>query len=301
METREQAGGVARRVTRGEPELRVTGDGSHTLYLPWMDEHYHSLFGAVTESKHLFIGAGLEYLISKRESEGTVPQAGIGSRHPDSGNSASKYPDSGSSASRHPDSGSRDSSSGRHPGSSAGKPADDSSHHSKPLTILEAGFGTGLNALLTALYATEHRSTICYLSLETSPLPMELINRLNYGSLTGEEGMRLFTEIHETPWNSPIELNEWFTLEKRITDLTTEGAEGAYDLIYFDPFGPDKQPAMWSSDVMARISGMSHPGTVLVTYSAKGEVKRKLKRYGFEVTLLPGPRGKRVITRAVKK
>jgi len=77
--------------------------------------------------------------------------------------------------------------------------------------------------------------------------------------------------------------------------------EGLYDLVYFDAFGPDKQPEMWSREVMQKIAAVTHPGSVFVTYSAKGELKRNLRDLGFEVTLLPGPPGKRVMIRAVKK
>jgi tRNA U34 5-methylaminomethyl-2-thiouridine-forming methyltransferase MnmC len=84
-------------------------------------------------------------------------------------------------------------------------------------------------------------------------------------------------------------------------DLTSMSIEGLYDLVYFDAFGPGKQPEMWSREIMQKITAVTHPGTVFVTYSAKGELKRTLRSLGFEVALLPGPPGKRVMTRAVKK
>lgn len=216
-------------------QLIITADGSHTLYVPGMDEHYHSRFGAMTESKHIFINAGL---------------ASLG------------------------------------PG---------------PVSILEVGFGTGLNALLTAIHAEKHDIAVSYTSLEKYPIDPSLVSQLNYGILAGEGGQQLFSAIHDAPWNTPAGINEYFTLEKRVSDLTTEDLTGVYDLIYFDAFGPDKQPDMWSEEVMRRIANGTRPGSVLVTYSAKGTLKRMLRALGFDVTLLPGPPGKRVITRAVKR
>jgi tRNA U34 5-methylaminomethyl-2-thiouridine-forming methyltransferase MnmC len=216
-------------------ELRMTDDGSHTLYVPALDEHYHSHFGALTESKHIFINAGLASLKSKKVS------------------------------------------------------------------ILEIGFGTGLNALLTAMYAEDNKVTIHYVTLEKYPLDSSLLSRLNYPIITGTADRELFESIHNAPWEKPVNLTPWFTLEKRLTDLTSMSVEGLYDLVYFDAFGPGKQPEMWSREVMQKIAAITHLESVFVTYSAKGDLKRILRALGFEVALLPGPPGKRVITRAVKK
>ena len=218
-----------------ETKLIITQDGSHTLYVPGMDEHYHSRFGAMTESRHIFINAGLASLS---------------------------------------------------PGDTA---------------ILEVGFGTGLNALLTAIHAGHVKIHVTYTTLEKEPLSASIIGRLNYGTLAGEDGEGLFRSIHEAPWNKPFPITDWFTIEKRLTDLTIEDPMGTYDLVYFDAFGPDKQPEMWSEAVMRRIAAVTHQGSVFVTYSAKGDLKRMLRSLGYEVSLLPGPPGKRVITRAVKR
>ncbi|MDX9729377.1 MAG: tRNA (5-methylaminomethyl-2-thiouridine)(34)-methyltransferase MnmD [Bacteroidales bacterium] len=215
--------------------LIITSDGSHTLYVPGMDEHYHSRFGALTESQHIFINAGLASLTTG------------------------------------------------------------------PVSILEVGFGTGLNALLSVIYSETNKIAVSYTSLEKYPLDPSLVSQLNYGSLAGEGGQDLFNAIHEAPWNLPSRINDWFTLEKRVSDLTTEEPAGSYDLIFFDAFGPDKQPEMWTEAVFSKIAAVTHPGSVFVTYSAKGTLKRMLRSLGFEVALLPGPPGKRVITRAVKR
>ena len=217
------------------PELKITQDGSHTLYVPSLDEHYHSHFGAITESKHIFIEAGLASL------------------------------------------------------------------QRSDVSILEVGFGTGLNALLTALYAGEHKVSVTYSSLEKYPLAAEVVKQLNYGSLVGSRGAELFESIHSAPWGVHVPITEWFSLNKVLSDLTADDPEGLFDLVYFDAFGPDKQPEMWTEEVIRRIAAVTRSGSVLVTYSAKGNLKRMLRSLGFEVTLLPGPPGKRVMTRAVKR
>ncbi len=217
------------------PELKITQDGSHTLYVPEIDEHYHSHFGAITESQHIFINAGLASL------------------------------------------------------------------ESEAVSIFEVGFGTGLNALLSAIHAEDNKMRVSYTSLEKYPLDQAVIRQLNYGSLTGSRGVQLFEAIHAAPWGERTAITEWFLLKKILSDLTVEDQVGLYDLVYFDAFGPDKQPEMWSEEVMRRIEAINHAGSVFVTYSAKGSLKRMLRDLGFAVTLLPGPPGKRVMTRAVKR
>lgn len=215
-------------------KLITTSDGSHTLYVPGLDEHYHSRFGAMSESEHIFINAGIAALSADNVS------------------------------------------------------------------ILEIGFGTGLNALLTALFAERHSIHAEYTALEKEPVDEALVTRLNYGTLVGEHGPELFRAIHSAPWDSPTVITEWFTLEKKLTDLTLEAPSGTFELVYFDAFGPDKQPDMWTPGVMEKIASVTRSGSVFVTYSAKGNLKRMLRSLGFEVTHLPGPPGKRVFTRAVR-
>ncbi len=214
--------------------LTTTSDGSHTLYLPGLDEHYHSIHGAVQESNFIFIGSGFE-----RSS-------------------------------------------------------------ADPLNIFEAGFGTGLNALLTALKSMSGTREVYYTAIEKFPLEGAVIRSLNHHLFAGETGKELSERIHEAPWEEMAPICRNFSLRKIKGDLVLFSTEEQFDLIYFDAFGPDKQPEMWTMDVFALISSLTRTGGSLVTYSAKGEVRRNLNACGFEVTLLPGPPGKRQIIRAVK-
>ena len=215
-------------------KLVETADGSHTIYVPELDEHYHSIHGAIQESTHIFINSGFGFC------------------------------------------------------------------KADPLNVFEVGFGTGLNALLTALTSTEGTREVNYTSVEKYPLSDDIIKSLNYHMFTGEEGENIFKMIHASKWNVLQNICKHFNLKKINADITTTSFSGIYDLIYFDAFGPDKQPEMWSRKIFEMVSEITAIGGILVTYSAKGDVKRNLRACGFDVTLLPGPPGKRQIIRAVK-
>jgi tRNA U34 5-methylaminomethyl-2-thiouridine-forming methyltransferase MnmC len=169
-----------------------------------------------------------------------------------------------------------------------------------PVRIFEAGFGTGLNAFLTSVYAFTHDRDIFYTSIEKYPLSNEIINSLNYKDLVKREDNNLFKKIHSCRWNVPEKVTRNFTLLKIEGDLITDEIPGNFNLIYFDAFSPDKQPEIWSDDVFKKISESTVHNGILVTYSVKGKVQRILKKNGFDVSLIPGPPGKRQILRAVK-
>jgi tRNA U34 5-methylaminomethyl-2-thiouridine-forming methyltransferase MnmC len=168
------------------------------------------------------------------------------------------------------------------------------------LNIFEVGFGTGLNALLTAISARNGEREVNYTSVEKYPLEENIISSLNYPHFAGKDGKELFDSIHSSPWNVSMNICKNFNLKKIKGDLTDLSLRGKYDLIYFDAFGPEKQPGMWTREIFAGIAAVTNKNGVFVTYSAKGEVKRNLQSCGFEVTLLPGPPGKRQIIRAMK-
>lgn len=214
----------------------ITEDGSHTLYLPELNENYHSRYGAKNESLHVFIQSGLHEVMKLTST----------------------------------------------------------------ISIFEMGFGTGLNALLTYKEAQKHNLKINYSTLEAFPLRDEIVSQLNYTD-KDDTDFKTFRMLHEFPWNKKHQINanfEFFKQEASILEVVLP--ENSFDLIYFDAFGPDVQPDLWSGKVFLNIYKACKPGAILVTYSCKGDVKRALKSVGFSIEKIPGPKGKREMIRAVK-
>lgn len=173
------------------------------------------------------------------------------------------------------------------------------SHANGTPSILEVGFGTGLNAFLTAIVAIEERTKIAYTSLEAYPLSKELWSQLNYSSILGHHG--IFEWLHNAPWSEPETLADIFVLHKKHERLEeVHLPESSFDLIYFDAFAPSKQPEMWTLDLLVKVSRSLKPEGVFVTYCAKGQLKRDLKATGLIVETLPGPPGKKEMVRALK-
>ena len=220
-----------------ERVLQVTADGSHTLFIPEMNEHYHSVNGAWQESQYIFIGAGLH---------------------------------------------------------AVDKPV---------IHLLEIGFGTGLNALLTwkELEEVLTDKKVVYHSIELYPLPETLVSSLNYGELVWPEQKDRFQELHQAPWNQEVALSDRFILHKIEGDSNQCAFPTNIDLIYMDAFAPEKQPEMWSQELFNRLYVLLDRDGILTTYCAKGVVRRMLQTAGFTVERLPGPPGgKREILRARK-
>lgn len=213
-----------------------TADGSQTLYIPEMDEQYHSVNGAITESNYVYIEKG--YLFNK----------------------------------------------------------------SKNPTVFEVGFGTGLNCLLTAILAEKQKRATIYYTIEKYPLDEKIIQQLKYGENISAEAQTLFEKIHTCKWNSPIQISQYFSLVKLQSDLLKDNLKEIKncDVIYFDAFGPDKQPEMWQPLIFQKIYSITATNGVFVTYSAKGEVRRQLAKCGFVMKRLPGPPGKIQMLRGIK-
>lgn len=166
------------------------------------------------------------------------------------------------------------------------------------LSILEVGFGTGLNAWLTWQHALMTGQTIRYTALETYPLPREIWGALNYVAGTDTH---LFHALHESPWNAWHPLDDRMTLYKWRASVLDENVDAAaYDVIYFDAFAPNRQPELWQQPVIEKMVQALVPGGVFVTYCAKGQLKRDLRTAGMVVEALPGPPGKREMVRARK-
>lgn len=170
------------------------------------------------------------------------------------------------------------------------------------ITVLEMGFGTGLNALLTFFSSEKRNQYVHYIGIEAFPPSEEEIAAMDYASFASDPTSEaVYQHMHATPWNTPAPISEHFVLEKQLCDLqnATVAAE-TVDLVYFDAFGPRVQPELWTPEVFQHIFNWLVPGGILVTYCAKGQVKRDLKSVGFLVESLPGPPGKREMTRAFK-
>ena len=169
------------------------------------------------------------------------------------------------------------------------------------MNILEIGFGTGLNVLLTMQHATLTNQKVQYTSLEAFPIDMTMVGQLNYPSALAMAGGKEFISLHLLPWNEKSEVFPNFHLEKRnikLEDAELEGNE--FDLVYYDAFAPSKQPEMWELAILRKVAEAMKPQAVFVTYCAKGQLKRDLKSLGFSVETLPGPPGKKEMVRAVK-
>ena len=171
----------------------------------------------------------------------------------------------------------------------------------KEISILEIGFGTGLNAFLTGLYALENTVKVSYTGLELYPVPTGMAVKLNYCSVIGvPEKETEFERLHQGEWGREQEINPYFLLTKIKQSVFDFEANEQFDLIYFDAFGYRAQEEMWGQQVFDKMHVALKPGGVLVTYSSKGEVRRRMQQSGFTVEKLAGPAGKREMVRAYK-
>ncbi|MEI8201948.1 MAG: tRNA (5-methylaminomethyl-2-thiouridine)(34)-methyltransferase MnmD [Bacteroidota bacterium] len=224
-------------MTEQLPNVIITEDGSSTLEQINLKETYHSIHGAMNESMHIFINAGLKECSLKNQT----------------------------------------------------------------INILEIGFGTGLNALLSLVYSIAEEIKINYVSIEPFPISNTTIKELNYPDMIGGNSKELFFSIHNSEWNQPVFITDDFILNKILTSIQdVELSLNAFDVVYFDAFSPEVQPEMWTTDVFKKLFSAIKPNGILVTYSAKGQIKRNLKECGFIVEPIAGPKGKREITRARK-
>lgn len=170
------------------------------------------------------------------------------------------------------------------------------------IKIFEVGFGTGLNALLSYIDATKKGKSILYYAIELYPLENDVIKQLNYPLMlkSAEDLSEVFFKLHDAQWNVQVKINSNFTLHKIHGDIKNGIHINGFDVVYFDAFAPEKQPEMWTQEIFDEIFKRLNEGGTLVTYCAKGEIKRRLKRSGFKVEPLHGFAGKREMTRAWK-
>ena len=219
-----------------KPEIELTADGSHTLFVPSLNEHYHSVNVAVEESTHILINTGLKACMKEE------------------------------------------------------------------IQNFEVWFGTGLNAFLTILEACKRQITIRYTSVEAYPLDKSITNKLNYTKDYTDEEKSLFYKLHEAQWNEEIRILPNLSLTKLKADFTQFDFSRLKNIVmvYFDACAPDKQPNLWTQYIFDNLYKTRTDSSVLVTYCAKGTVRRMMKQAGFTVERLPGPPGKREMLRATK-
>ena len=169
----------------------------------------------------------------------------------------------------------------------------------RDIALLEVGFGTGLNALISLLEAPRQNLTVSYTALEAFPVTRPEWEALDYGRLFPDSGApEAFTTLHEAAWETEVPVGAVFRLCKRRMDFRELVDAGAYDLIYFDAFGARVQPELWTETIFASMYRALRPGGCLVTYAAKGSVRRAMQAVGFRAERLPGPPGKREMLRA---
>lgn len=214
-----------------------TQDGSHSIFSEKYGVSYHSKYGAVQETQHVFINAALR------------PKA---LKH-------------------------------------------------KELSVLEIGFGTGLNAFMSYLEAKKFALNLQYTAIEAYPISFEEAQLLNFPKiLKKEEEASFFLNMHRAGWGESTLLDEHFTINKQQQLFEDIDYRDQFDIIYYDAFAPNAQPELWEQGIMSKMFKALKRGGFLVTYCAKGVVKRVMKSVGFEIEALKGPPGKREMTRAVK-
>lgn len=170
-----------------------------------------------------------------------------------------------------------------------------------PIRIFEVGFGTGLNAWLTLVWAEQNQIPVLYHTIEPFPIEKEVYSQLNY--IEHDHGIwhfhKYFEALHQAPWNEGGPISEYFNFKKDITTLE-EAQLYPSDVVFFDAFAPSKQPELWTKEILEKVTVAMRPGGVFTTYSAKGQLQRDLNELGLEVEVLPGPPGKKEMTRAWK-
>jgi tRNA U34 5-methylaminomethyl-2-thiouridine-forming methyltransferase MnmC len=225
-------------------KVAFTEDGSSTIYSSSFNQHYHSIHGAISESKHVFMKMGWEPLFERSREQA----------------------------------------------------------NNSGLSVLEIGFGTGLNAFLVLLECVgEMNRPISYTTLEAFPLDEAEFTQLNYAEqLNYPDLQENFLSLHKWQGETPLAFENGFLFIKKkikLEDFIPD--ENSFDLIFFDAFSPEAQPELWTEEIFRKLYAGMKEGGILVTYCAKGQVRRNLIAAGFHVERLEGPPGKREMLRAV--
>ena len=215
-------------------KIFITDDGSHSMFSEKHGVSYHSKYGAIQETEHVFINSALRF----------------------------KLP-------------------------------------SSSLSILDIGFGSGLNAYMSYLEAEKLNLPIQYVAIEAFPISLEQAKQLNFS-----EELELdpadFLKLHQVEWDIQNRISDKFVFEKKLMRFEEIEFHNQFDIIFFDAFAPTAQPELWEENILQKMFNALLPKGVLTTYCAKGVVKRTFKKVGFEVQSIPGPPGKREMIRAIK-
>lgn len=169
------------------------------------------------------------------------------------------------------------------------------------ISILEIGFGTGLNAFITMLEAEHRHIKVNYVAVEAYPVAFEDIVQLNYATqLEVPNRQADFEQLHTLPWEETIEVTPYFTLTKRKQFFNDITDENTFDLIYFDAFGYNVQPELWNEAIFEKMYVALKSKGILTTYACRTTIKNAMQHAGFETKKLPGAPGKREMLRALK-
>ena len=166
------------------------------------------------------------------------------------------------------------------------------------VNVFEVGFGTGLNALLSAQWATSKQKKLAYTSIEKFPVSKKEFQQLNYGDIV--HGSELYTKITDAKWGGFTTVSNLFSLRKLKLDLLKDTLPNGFDVVFFDAFAPNKQPELWDTLVFEKIYRIMSENSLMVTYCCQGQAKRNMIAAGFEVEKVPGPPEKREMLRARK-
>lgn len=171
----------------------------------------------------------------------------------------------------------------------------------EPISILEIGFGTGLNAFVTFLEATKNSQIIDYTGVEAFPITFEEASKMNYPvQLNALEHTSIFEQLHHVSWNEKHSISKFFLFKKLNIYFEEIIAKNEFDLIYFDAFGYDVQPQLWSEEIFKKMYDALKTKGVLVTYACRTSIKKAMQSAGFTIEKLPGALGKREMLRATK-
>ncbi|WP_199136541.1 tRNA (5-methylaminomethyl-2-thiouridine)(34)-methyltransferase MnmD [Pedobacter sp. ASV12] len=219
--------------------LTQTADGSNTLFNETIGEHYHSAHGALQESRHVFIEAGLKFVLGLNPCQA--------------------------------------------------------------ISVLEVGFGTGLNFILSKAHCEEQQQGLDYTGIEAFPLPLATINQTGYSDYVPATSWQEFIINYEQALQSKTQLSAFCNLRIAHTTLADFGTNQQFDLLYYDAFSVRHQPEMWTNELIAHACSFLKLGGTFVSYAITGNLKRALKACGMRIEKLPGAPGKREMIRATKE